>query len=145
MVYLWTKDRDLSEDLLQTVFFKSVERQIDLENHPNIGGWLVKCLKNETLMHYRKTNRLTGLEGTEEPPQPEIDSYENKDQLLHIFTLVDHLPQKQKEVFLLREVEEMSYEEIAKLLEITLEQVKINLHRARKNVREKLISQGIHR
>lgn len=145
MVYLWTKDRDLSEDLLQTVFFKSVERQIDLENHPNIGGWLVKCLKNETLMHYRKTNRLTGLEGTEELPQPEIDSYENKDQLLHIFTLVDHLPQKQKEVFLLREVEEMSYEEIAELLEITLEQVKINLHRARKNVREKLISQGIHR
>jgi len=145
MVYLWTKDRDLSEDLLQTVFFKSVERQIDLENHPNIGGWLVKCLKNETLMHYRKTNRLTGLEGIEELPQPEIDSYEKKDQLLHIFTLVDHLPQKQKEVFLLREVEEMSYEEIAKLLEITLEQVKINLHRARKNVREKLISQGIHR
>ncbi len=96
-------------------------------------------------MHYRKTNRLTGLEGTEELPQPEIYSYENKDQLLHIFTLVGHLPQKQKDVFLLREVEEMSYEEIAKLLEMNLEQVKINLHRARKNVREKLISQGIHR
>ena len=145
MVYLWTKDRDLSEDLLQNVFFKSVERQVELEIHPNIGGWLVKCLKNETLMHYRKTNRLTGLEGTEELPQPEIYSYENKDQLLHIFTLVGHLPQKQKDVFLLREVEEMSYEEIAKLLEMTLEQVKINLHRARKNVREKLIGQGIHR
>uniref|UniRef100_UPI0040479E43 RNA polymerase sigma factor n=1 Tax=Algoriphagus sp. TaxID=1872435 RepID=UPI0040479E43 len=145
MVYLWTKDRDLSEDLLQNVFFKSVERQVELEIHPNIGGWLVKCLKNETLMHYRKTNRLTGLEGTEELPQPEIYSYENKDQLLHIFTLVGHLPQKQKDVFLLREVEEMSYEEIAKLLEMNLEQVKINLHRARKNVREKLISQGIHR
>uniref|UniRef100_UPI0040479085 RNA polymerase sigma factor n=1 Tax=Algoriphagus sp. TaxID=1872435 RepID=UPI0040479085 len=112
MVYLWTKDRDLSEDLLQNVFFKSVERQVELEIHPNIGGWLVKCLKNETLMHYRKTNRLTGLEGTEELPQPEIYSYENKDQLLHIFTLVGHLPQKQKDVFLLREVEEMSYEEI---------------------------------
>ena len=145
MVYLWTKDRDLSEDLLQNVFFKSVERQVDLENHPNIGGWLVKSLKNETLMHYRKTNRLTGLEGTEELPQPEIYSYENNDQLLHIFTLVGHLPQMQKDVFLLREVEEMSYDEIAKLLEMTLEQVKINLHRARKNVREKLISHGIHR
>ena len=145
MVYLWTKDRDLSEDLLQNVFFKSVERQVELEIHPNIGGWLVKCLKNETLMHYRKTNRMTGLEGTEELPQPEIYSYENKDQLLHIFTLVGHLPQKQKDVFLLREVEEMSYDEIAKLLEMTLEQVKINLHRARKNVREKLISHGIHR
>ena len=102
MVYLWTKDRYLSEDLLQNVFFKSVERQVELEIHPNIGGWLVKCLKNETLMHYRKTNRLTGLEGTEELPQPEIYSYENKDQLLHIFTLVGHLPHKQKDVFLLR-------------------------------------------
>lgn len=145
MVYLWTKDRDLSEDLLQNVFTKTVERQTELESHPNLGGWLVKSLKNETLMHYRKTNRMTGLEGTEGLPQPESKSLDYNDQERHIFALVDLLPQKQKEVFLLREVEEMSYEEIAAHLEITLEQVKISLHRARKSVREKLINQGISR
>ncbi|MCU0399968.1 MAG: RNA polymerase sigma factor [Algoriphagus sp.] len=143
MVYLWTKDRDLSEDLLQNVFTKTVERQTELESHPNLGGWLVKSLKNETLMHYRKTNRMTGLEGIEELPQTESQSLDNYDQERHIFALVDRLPQKQKEVFILREVEELSYEEIALQLEISLEQVKINLHRARKSVREKLINQGI--
>jgi RNA polymerase sigma-70 factor (ECF subfamily) len=37
----------------------------------------------------------------------------------------------------------MSYEEIANHLEISLDQVKVNLHRARKTIREKLINQGI--
>ena len=145
MVYLWTKDRDLSEDLLQNVFTKTVERQTELQNHPNLGGWLVKSLKNEALMHFRKANRMSGLEGTEELPQPESQSLERKEQHQQIFRLVEQLPQKQKDVFLLREVEEMSYEEIAQQLEISLEQVKVNLHRARKTVREKLINQGITR
>lgn len=145
MVYLWTKDRDLAEDLLQNVFTKTVERQTELQNHPNLGGWLVKSLKNEALMHFRKANRMSGLEGTEELPQPESQSLESREQHQQIFGLVEQLPQKQKDVFLLREVEEMSYEEIARQLEITLDQVKINLHRARKAVREKLINQGITR
>ncbi|MBC6366429.1 RNA polymerase sigma factor [Algoriphagus sp. AK58] len=145
MVYLWTKDRDLSEDLLQNVFAKTVERQTELQVHPNLGGWLVKSLKNETLMHFRKTNRMTGLEGTDDIPQYESHSLESREQHQLIFALVDQLPQKQKEIFLLREVEELSYEEISQQLEISLDQVKINLHRARKSVREKLINQGITR
>jgi len=145
LVFSWTKDRDLSEDLLQNVFAKTVERQSELESHPNIGGWLVKSLKNETLMHFRQSNRIEGLNGTEEIPQSENRSLEAKEQSQLIFGLIDQLPQKQKEVFLLREVEELSYEEISLHLEISLDQVKINLHRARKSVREKLINQGITR
>lgn len=145
MVYLWTKDRDLSEDLLQNVFTKTVERQTELQSHPNLGGWLVKSLKNETLMHFRKSNRMSGLEGTEEIPQPDVPNLESNEKHQLIFSLVELLPPKQKEVFLLREVEELSYEEIAQQLEISLDQVKINLHRARKSVREKLINQGITR
>ena len=134
MVYLWTKDRDLSEDLLQNVFTKTVERQSELESHPNLGGWLVKSLKNETLMHYRKTNRMTGLEGTEGLPQPESKSLDYNDQERHIFALVDLLPQKQKEVFLLREVEEMSYEEIAQALECPIGTVRSRIFRAREAI-----------
>lgn len=145
MVYLWTKDRDLAEDLLQNVFTKTVERQKELQEHPNLGGWLMKSLKNETLMHFRKSNRIFSLDGTEELPSPEFNPLESKEQQQLIFSLVEQLPQKQKDVFFLREIEEMSYEEIALQLEISLDQVKINLHRARKSVREKLINQGITR
>ena len=145
MVYLWTKDRHLSEDLLQNVFTKTVERQKELQDHPNLGGWLMKTLKNETLTHFRKSSRMSSLDGTEEFSSPETHALESKEEEELIFRLVDQLPQKQKDVFFLREVEEMSYEEIALQLEISLDQVKINLHRARKTVREKLINQGITR
>jgi len=143
LVYSWTKDRSLSEDLLQNVFTKTVERQTELQSHPNLNGWLVRSLKNEALMHFRKSNRTEGLLGTEEIPQPENRSLEIQEEHQLLFRVLDQLPQKQKEVFILREVEELSYEEIALQLEISLEQVKINLHRARKSVREKLITQGI--
>mgnify|MGYP005748271417 CR=1 FL=1 len=143
MVLLWTKDRDLAEDAIQNVFEKSMVRQRDLEIHPNLGGWLVKSLKNEVLMHFRKNGRMETLEGIEQIPQTESHSLEQKETHQLVFRLIEGLPEKQKLIFQLREIEEMSYEEISKFLDISLEQVKVNLHRARKSMREKLINQGI--
>lgn len=145
MVFLWTKDRDLAEDALQNVFEKTVERQTELQSHPNLTGWMVKSLKNEVLMHHRKNHRLGGLEEMQEPAAEESNSLEFEESHRLIFDLVNKLPEKQREIFHLREVEELSYEEISIQLEISLDQVKVNLHRARKTLREKLINQGINR
>jgi len=145
LVYLWIKDQSLAEDALQNVFEKTVERQKELQSHPNLMGWMVKSLKNEVLMHHRKNHRLEGIENMKEPAVIEQDALESAESHRLIFDLVDGLPEKQREIFQLREVEEMSYEEIATQMEISLEQVKVNLHRARKALREKLINQGITR
>lgn len=145
MVYLWTKNRDLAEDVLQNVFEKTVERQTELRSHPNLTGWMVKSLKNEVLMHHRKNHRLDGLEQIQEPAAEESNSLESEESHRLIFGLVSRLPEKQREIFHLREVEELSYEEISVQMEISLDQVKVNLHRARKTLREKLINQGITR
>lgn len=96
-------------------------------------------------MHHRKNNRLDGLEGIPEQKAVEPDGLESAESHQLIFALVDRLPEKQREIFHLREVEEMSYEEIATHMEISLDQVKVNLHRTRKTLREKLINQGITR
>ncbi|HNL39967.1 MAG TPA: sigma-70 family RNA polymerase sigma factor, partial [Saprospiraceae bacterium] len=53
--------------------------------------------------------------------------------------LMDELPEKQRLVMHLRDVEELTYKEIAETLQISLDQVKVNLHRARKTVREQMI------
>jgi RNA polymerase sigma factor (sigma-70 family) len=145
MVFLWTKDRALAEDALQNVFEKTVERQTELQSHPNLIGWIVKSLKNEVLMHHRKNHRLDGLEEMQEQAAEESNSLESKESHQLIFDLVNKLPEKQREIFHLREIEEMSYDEIATQLEISLDQVKVNLHRARKTLREKLVNQGINR
>ena len=61
---------------------------------------------------------------------------------------IDTLPEKQKEVFHLREVECLSYQEISEIMRITESDVKVNLHRARTKVREvmkKLEAYGVNR
>lgn len=141
LVYLWVRDRALAEDVLQNVFEKSFEKEQELKTHPNLSGWLVKSLKNEVLMHFRKSNRLESLEGLEAIQPEESDSEDPKDSVRKVMNLLKGLPIKQQEVFQLREVEGLSYEEISGHLEISLEQVKVNLHRARKSIREKMINQ----
>src|SRR5690606_8762595 len=111
----------------------------------NLTGWMVKSLKNEVLMHHRKNSRLRGLEELEEPATAPSNAVESAESHQLIFRLVGKLPEKQRETFHLREVEEMSYEEIAQHMDISIDQVKVNLHRARKTLREKLINQGITR
>lgn len=141
LVYLWVRDRALAEDVLQNVFEKSFEKEQELKSHPNLSGWLVKSLKNEVLMHFRKSNRLDGPEGLEEIQLEESDSADTKDSVRKVMNLLKGLPMKQQEVFQLREVEGLSYGEIAGHLGISLGQVKVNLHRARKSIREKMINQ----
>lgn len=145
LVYLWIKDQSLAEDALQNVFEKSMNRQNELQTHPNLMGWMVKSLRNEVLMHHRKNDRLQTLEEYDEPAEAPVEIPETGESHRLVFELVGSLPQKQRDIFLLREVEEMSYEEISTHLEISIDQVKVNLHRARKTLREKLINQGITR
>ncbi|MEB2776103.1 sigma-70 family RNA polymerase sigma factor [Algoriphagus sp. D3-2-R+10] len=139
--YLWVRDRSLTEDMLQNVFEKSFEREDELRNHPNLAGWLVKSLKNEVLIHFRQTKRLDSLDGLEELKMEESASEDTKDSVRQVMNLVKGLPLRQQEIFHLREVEGLSYEEITEHLDISLEQVKVNLHRARKSIRERMLNQ----
>ena len=127
--------------MLQNVFEKSFSREDELRNHPNLAGWLVTSLKNEVLMHFRQTKKLDSLEGLEELKIEESAFENTKDAVLRVMNLVKCLPLRQQEIFQLREVEGLSYEEISEHLDISLEQVKVNLHRARKSIREQMLNQ----
>ncbi|PZX53214.1 RNA polymerase sigma factor [Algoriphagus chordae] len=139
--YLWVRDQSLAEDMLQNVFEKSFTREDELRSHPNLMGWLVRSLKNEVLMHFRQNKKLDSLDGLEDLKVEETVSEDTKDSVRKVMILVKGLPLRQQEIFHLREVEGLSYEEITEHLDISLEQVKVNLHRARKSIRERMLNQ----
>ncbi|MEQ8241076.1 MAG: RNA polymerase sigma factor, partial [Cyclobacteriaceae bacterium] len=58
------------------------------------------------------------------------------DRLNWLQVALDRLPDKQKEVFHLREIEDMTYQDIAEVLSMSISDVKVNIHRARLKVRE---------
>ncbi len=92
-------------------------------------------------MHFRQTKKLDSLEGLGELKVEEINSDDTKDSVRQVMNLVKDLPLRQQEIFHLREVEGLSYEEITEHLNISLELVKVNLHRARKSIRERMLNQ----
>lgn len=64
---------------------------------------------------------------------------ERADAFKYIGKLIERLPEKQQEVLRLRDMEGFSYEEISGIMAIDLNQVKVNLHRARKFLKENLL------
>ena len=62
-----------------------------------------------------------------------------QDRIQLVRRLIDNLPEKQRSVMQLRDIEGKSYKEIAQILDISEEQVKINIFRARQTIRQKFI------
>jgi len=60
-----------------------------------------------------------------------------QDRLQFVRNLIDQLPEKQRSCMQLRDVEEKSYKEIAQILNISEEQVKVNIFRARQSIKQK--------
>lgn len=129
--------------MLQNVFEKSFNKEDELQSHPNLMGWLVRSLKNEVLMYLRQNKVLDSLEGLEDLKWDDAGKEETKESVSKVMSLLKTLPPKQQEIFQLREVEGLSYEEIASYLELSLEQVKVNLHRARKIIKERMLNQKL--
>lgn len=139
MAYLWVKDREAANDVLQQVFEKAWTKRNDLQAMENPTGWMVRALKNESMQHFRSSKKMEAITDLELEEEEIQESERQAERLKMVFRFLDKLPEKQKEVFQLREVEGLTYEEIADYLEISVDQVKVNLHRARKSLREYLI------
>ncbi|WP_373494939.1 RNA polymerase sigma factor, partial [Aquiflexum sp.] len=116
MAYLWVKDRDVAQDVLQAVFEKAWLKKDELQKMENPTGWMVRSVKNESLQHFRQIKRFEPLGEMEiEIDNPEVENKSHDVSL--VFRFLDSLPEKQKEIFQLREVEGLTYEEIAEYLE----------------------------
>lgn len=138
MAYLWVKDKEVANDVLQQVFEKAWTKRNDLQSMDNPTGWIVRTLKNESMQHFRRLKKIipiTDLDVAEDTTEGDEPISEK---LKLVMGFIEMLPEKQREIFQLREVEGLTYEEISDYLEISLDQVKVNLHRARQTLRNYL-------
>lgn len=136
MAFLWVKDREVAQDVLQVVFEKAWLRKEELQKMENPIGWMVRSLKNESLQHFRNAKKFEAIRDFDVQSDDEVS--DKSEEVNMVFRFLESLPEKQREIFQLREVEGLTYEEIAEYLEISLDQVKINLHRARKTLKDYL-------
>jgi RNA polymerase sigma-70 factor (ECF subfamily) len=144
-----TRDREEAEDLVQETYAKALKGFGSFQLGTNFRAWMYRILRNTFL-----TSR-TGLKATMTVPlDPEEDGTElavERDtpetylfaRLNHelLQTAMDELPVHFREILLLCEVEEMSYQEIAETLAIPIGTVMSRLSRARKTLSARLRTQ----
>ena len=133
-----------AEDVVQEVLMKVWAQRDDMATVKNHEAWCMTLTKNLSLDKLRsKHHRTQNVENALPLMDLKLSPYaeiETSDAIERVKQLMNVLPEKQKQVMHLRDIEGLSYDEIAEALEMPMPQVKVYLHRARSFVREKMIA-----
>lgn len=133
------KDAAEAEDVCQEAFVKLWNHQ-DAIDPTKVKAWLMKVTRNGCLdrLRRRKPSEELGewhADETAHGPQQGAEQEQLGQQLRRS---IEGLGEPYRSLVLLRDVQQNSYEEVAETLELSLAQVKVYLHRARKQLREEL-------
>ena len=137
---------DVVQEVMEKVWKSSAEQSETVQNWE---AWCMTLTRNRSLdktrsHSLRRTAPLDGVAERSNGTLNQANATENRDLADQVKRMMQELPEKQRLVMHLRDIEEQSYEEIAEVLNISLDQVKVSLHRARKAIREQLTASINH-
>jgi RNA polymerase sigma-70 factor, ECF subfamily len=141
-----TRNREEAEDLVQETYAKALKGFSSFQLGTNFRAWMYRILRNTFLTSRTglKVTMTVPLDPEEDGPElavesatPETILFERSNREL-LQSAIDELPPYFREILLLCEVEEMSYQEIAETLSIPIGTVMSRLSRARKALRDRL-------
>jgi len=128
-----------AEDILQEVFVNAYRAMLADEREINLRPWLYRIARNRCLNYLRKP-KADAQESMDMVPEVDAAStaekVHNREEFRQILSDVNKLPETQRAALLLREMDALSYEEIAAAMETTVPSVKSLLVRARISLTE---------
>ncbi len=148
LIYGMTGDYHLSHDLTQETFLKAFQARHSFNGKSKFSTWLYRIGVNVTVDHQRKSCVRKELVSEETDPNfSKVDTSQDPDRACQktatrdlIFRSIAQLPDQQKEVFVLREINGCSTKEVSEILGCSIELVKWRLHKARLCLRKTLNS-----
>ena len=129
---------------MQDTLIKVWNKRDELQDIDSIEAYSLAVCRNIALDRLKKKDRqsesidtihLTLYDGTASP----YEQIDQKDRLQIVKNIVNALPEKQRSCIQLRDIEGKSYRDIATILDITEQQVKVNIFRARQTIKEKFM------
>jgi RNA polymerase sigma-70 factor (ECF subfamily) len=143
-----TLNREDAEDVVQETMIRVWNRRDQWEQIESIEAFCITICRNLALDKLKKAdNQNTSLddEGYDAPDHsysanPEEQAMQ-RDKVERVRRLMDQLPEKQRTCMQLRDVEGKSYKEIAAVMDISEQQVKINIFRARQSIKQEYLKQ----
>jgi len=136
--FRFVKDGEVAEDVVQDVMYKLWQKREEAEEIENLEAWLMVLTRNRSLDLLRKVkdNHVSMDEAytvSDQAPVPD-KILETADLMTLLQQCLNQLPEKQRSIFHLREIEQMTYEEISQMTGFNLDDVKVSLFRARKHI-----------
>ncbi|MBV5111155.1 MULTISPECIES: sigma-70 family RNA polymerase sigma factor [Bacillus] len=143
-LYRRTGNVETAKDLAQDVFIKALHGLSSFKGHSSIKTWLYTIAYHTFVNDYRRKVKrtFTDVEKADFLEQqifmtPEAH-LETQAEIQRLWSHINQLKDSYREVLILRDIQELSYEEVAEILNWTLSKVKTTLHRARLELKRKL-------
>ena len=137
------QDEEEAKDVLQDVFLKLWQKRDELEKVENLEAFVVRMMRNRCLdlIRARRTVSLEVVKKLDqrEEDKPETDHLEIADSVGLVKRIIGELPDVQREIIHLRDIEQLEYEEIADATQMNVNAIRVNLSRARKKVRDEIL------
>ncbi|MDA8234842.1 MAG: RNA polymerase sigma factor [Clostridia bacterium] len=147
LIYGMVGNLHTAQDLAQEAFLKAFKAYDTFEGKAKFSTWLYRIAVNITLDYQRKESHkkealcTEGDPGDQQAPtttsDPDHKCQKNAVKEI-LFQQIAQLPEQQREVFVLREINGCSTKEVAEILSCSVELVKWRLHKARSELRKKL-------
>ena len=133
------QNREEAEDVLQDILLKLWQKKDELGKVDNLEAYAMKMIRNRSLdVKDSKQRDLTTFGMWSNLPD-ETDHLENADSAKLVKRIISLLPELQRTVIYLRDLEQLEYNEIADITGLNENAVRVNLSRARKKVRDEIL------
>lgn len=137
LAYAWSHDPHLASDLAQETIVKAIAKRHQLKDEKNLDAWLFSILNNCWRDHWRSKKKMIDIDSVD--PVILDDPQEQSDIINSMRHAIAQLSFKQRQIITLIDLEEMSYKEVANILDIPIGTVMSRLCRARATLKTALL------
>jgi RNA polymerase sigma-70 factor (ECF subfamily) len=153
--YGYTGDYEAAVDLAQDVFVEIYKSISKFREEAKLSTWIYRIATNKSLNWVRDNKKHKAVKSIErffigeKERNLEIEDKQSRDGYARLITsyegikiqkAIDKLPDNQKIAFVLNKVDDLSYKQVAEIMDISLSAVESLIHRARKKLQKELIS-----
>jgi len=137
------QNEEEAKDVIQDIFLKLWQKREELANVDNLEAFTIRMTRNKCLdvVRARRTVSMEVIKkkGKEEEESSDTDYLENSEMSGLVKRIITKLPDIQRTIIHLRDIEQLEYEEIAEATELNVNTIRVNLSRARKKVRDEIL------
>ncbi len=134
--------KESAEDATQEVFLKLWNRNEKIKDYANLEAFAMTVTRNYCLdqLKSKQNSNLKMIHNNYESHERSIhDQLETTDELAQVSKILEGLPEQQKIIFQLRDIEQYEFEEIAEITKMKETAIRVSLSRVRKKIREELL------